>query len=296
MLGIIPSASKTFEVGGRIDTNKPVEGKLYYDETGRLFIYSTSAKRSNPDVGFFPIWDGESTYITKFSNNRNISEITDISVGSISNNINKEKASDIKYRQMKSGDEDVLRPSISLTDNMFTQIIKTIICQNNWTMLDISNMCKGKLSSTQLDNLYSSLVKISFMRMERWNIWTDIILRVSYKLTVYKGEKQLLSFTHPGDTFDTGIVKYNNIVKDQMDPFNKTVRILMVMENINKSTIKGNEEVDAYTINNMFTTIMSDKTLSAQIFSRFIKVAKLQFTVEMFNHAGESILTYEEGA
>ena len=294
MIGIIPSASKTFEVMGDFNCRNPIEGKLYYDDDGRLYMYSKSNRRSNPSTGYFPVWDGENTYTTKFSNIRNISEITNITLKSISEKIDVDTATDIKFRQRKSTDEEILRPTIQSSDNMFTQVIKSVINKHNWTMLDLFDMTSPKMDINIIDNLYTSLQKISFMRIERWNLWVDIILHLHYELNVFKGSKTLISYKYPENTFDTGIVKYNNIIQEKANAFNKIVRILCIMENISKATLRENTEVDSYTINNMFTTIMSNKALSSQLFSRFIHISGLSYQMKVFNNKKELLVDYKE--
>ena len=296
MIGIIPSSNKTFEVYGDFNSKNLVEGKLYYDDDGRLFYYSTTSKRSNPSTGYFPIWDGHDTYFTKFSVNHNISEVTSMSVSSIANNMNNEKAMDILYRQNKSKDEDVLKPEIKGTDNMFTQVIKAVLLKYKCTIQEIVAMSAPKMSQTAIENLYSSLIKISFMRIERWNVWVDIILHLHYELTVYKENKLLLSYKYPENKFDTGIVNYDSIVGSKSDPFTKIVKILLIMENINKSSIRDlSTDVDSYTVNNMFTTIMSDKPLSAQLFSRFIRITGLSYNIKVYNKENDLLVDYKEG-
>ena len=87
-------------------------------------------------------------------------------------------------------------------------------------------------------------------------------------------------------------VKYNNIARSKMDPLKKIVKILMVMENISKADLKS-DEVDAYTINNMMTTINGAKPLSAQIFSRFLRMTGMDYTVNMYRE-GDLIFTYQD--
>ena len=59
MVGIIPSSNKTFEIYGDFNSSNLVEGKLYYHPSDkRLYFYSLKEKRSNPNTGFFPVWDG----------------------------------------------------------------------------------------------------------------------------------------------------------------------------------------------------------------------------------------------
>ena len=53
MIGIIPGNTKTYEVNGSFNDDNLVEGKLYYDPTDeRLYYYSLSETRSNPENGY----------------------------------------------------------------------------------------------------------------------------------------------------------------------------------------------------------------------------------------------------
>lgn len=159
-------------------------------------------------------------------------------------------------------------------------------------MVDLVDMSSPKLSQKVIENYYSALTKITFMRLDKWNIWINVILHVSYSIEVTKGSKKLLTYQYPSDTFDTGIVKYDNIVASEDDPFKKIIKILMVMENINKNSLRS-EEVDDYTINNMLTTLNGKKALSAQLFSRFIRMANLSYTIKIYDN-GTQIFEYKE--
>ena len=102
-----------------------------------------------------------------------------------------------------------------------------------------------------------------------------------------------MSYKYPEDKFDTGIVKYNDIAKSSDDPFKRIIKILMVMENINKSSLKS-DNVDDYTVNNMVTTINGKKPLSAQLFSRFISMAKLSYSMTIYDRYDKFIFEYKE--
>ena len=66
----------------------------------------------------------------------------------------------------------------------------------------------------------------------------------------------------------------------------------MISENITKNTLSG-EDVDDYTINNMMTTINGKKALSSQLFSRFIRMAKLSYTITIYDNDKE-LFKYKE--
>lgn len=296
MLGIIPSGSKTFEVEGYF--NAPggdlVEGKLYCDpKDGRIYYYSKTNTRPNPDTGYFPIWDGKNKYITKFSKKKYIgADVTTTDLSKMASGLNREIANQVILERRRNESGEPLQPAITDEDNMFTQCVKGIITNKKMTMFDLySNACPP-LTKRTIDNYYSSLIKIAFMRLDKWHIWINTILKVRYVITVKKGRKQLLTYTYPDDVFDTGVVKYDAIAKSSNDPLKKIIQILMVMENITKQSLKS-DEVDDYTINNMFTTLTSDKAMSAQLFGRFIRMAGLSYKVNIFDRE-QMIFEYKE--
>ena len=294
MIGIIPSNSKTFEVYGSFNTDNPIEGKLYYDpKSDRLFLYSKVENRANPRTGYFPVWDGKQTYISNFAIEKYFSkDVTKIDINTISANINKDVAEKVLYKQRRSENNDILKPQLSDGDNMFTQCIKGVINAKEITMVDLIDMATPKLSEKIVENYYSALVRITFMRLDKWTIWIDNILHVNYILDVFKDDKKLLSYKYPKNEFDTGIVKYDSITNGDDDPFKKIIKILMVMENITKTTLKS-DEVDDYTINNMMTTINGKKSLSSQLFSRFIRMAELSYVITIYD-GKKVIFEYKE--
>lgn len=283
MIGIIPSTNKTFVVEGMFGDKPFEEGKLYVDpESKRVYMYSLKEKRSNPNTGYFPIWDGSKTYISKFSNEKYLDkDVTKTDIASLGASINKDVANNILYQQRRSDNDDILQPQLMDGDNMFTQCIKGILNVKKLTMVDLVDMSNPRLSEKIISNYYSALTKITFMRLDKWNIWIDVILHLNYTVIVYKDDKKLLSYEYPKDKFDAGIVKYDNITKTKDDPFKKIIKILMIMENINKNSLRS-KEVDDYTINNMLTTLNSNKSLSSQLFSRFIRMANLSYDVKIF--------------
>ena len=133
------------------------------------------------------------------------------------------------------------------------------------------------------------------MRMEKWNVWLSNILHLSYILTVYKNGKMTVQYKWPKDVFDTGVVKYQSIAETNDDPLKKIIKILMTKENISKATLRESNDTDDYTINNMMTTLNSDKPMSSQLFSRFIRMTGLAYTVELFDAKDNKIFVYKEG-
>lgn len=284
MIGIIPSISKTFIVESMFGDQPFEEGKLYVDpKTKRVYMYSLIETRSNPKTGYFPIWDGKKYHISKFSNEKYLDrDVTKTDIILLGSNISKNIADNILYHQRKSSNNTILQPQLSDDDNMFTQCIKGILNVKKLTLVDLVDMSSPKLSEKTISNYYSALTKIAFMRLDKWNVWINVILHLKYTIIVYKDDRKLLSYEHPREIFDTGIVKYDNIIKTKDDPFKKIIKILMIMENINKNSLRS-KEVDDYTINNMITTLNSDKALSAQLFSRFIRMANLSYYTKIFD-------------
>ena len=296
MIGIIPSSNKTFEVYGSLSDKNLIEGKLYYDEEengGRVYFYSTTETRSNPRTGYYPIWNGKDKFVSSFSNEKYLwKDVIKIDTASMSSTINKDVADKVLYMQRKSENDEILKPAISDEDNMFTQCIKGIITAMNITMIDLVDMTSPSLQEKIVEGYYNSLNKITFMRFDKWNIWIDVILHVKYSVEVFKGEKRLVKYDYPSNKFDTGIVKYDQITSSKDDQFKKIIKIIMIIENINKNSLRSSE-VDDYTINNMMTTLSGTKPLSAQLFSRFIRMAGLNYTIKIFKDDKE-IFEYHE--
>jgi hypothetical protein len=292
MIGIIPSSSKTFEVAGMFNCETLKEGQLYVDPAdNRVYYYSTSLNRSCPLSGFFPIWDGKTKLVSKFSNEKYLDkDVIRTNVTDMLSKINTSVAKNIRYLHRRSSASEILKPTISDGDNMFTQVIKGIILKKELTIVDLIDM--SGLQEKYVNNYYSALTKIAFMRMERWVIWVSQIFHLRYVLTVYKDDKKLMSYSFPDDEYDTGQVSYSNITRTDDDSFKKIVKILMIMKNITKADLRS-DEVDDYTINNMLTTLGTKKPLSAQLFSRFIRMADLGYTVEMFEN-DQLLFEYKE--
>ena len=294
VIGIIPSVDKTFEICGDFNTDDLVEGKLYYDPASmRVYYYSTVETRSNPNTGYFPVWNGKQTYVTSFSKEKYFDkDVTKVDLASMSSSINKDVADKIIYQHRKSDCSEILHPPISDGDNMFTQCVKGTISAMNITMIDLIDMAKPKINQKVVEGYYSALMKISFMRIDKWNIWIDSILHVNYTVEVFNDIRRLILYKYPSNKFDTGIVKYDDVINTNEDPFKKIIKVLMVMENINKSSLRSGE-VDDYTINNMMTTLNSNKPLSAQLFSRFIRMAKLSYNIKIY-HKEKMIFEFKE--
>lgn len=295
LIGVIPSVNKTFEVYGDFNVSDPKEGNIYYHpDTKRLFMYSASETRSNPSTGYFPVWNGSTTYISSFSKEKYFpTDVVLVDMNKLSSAVNKQTAERIRYTQRKSDNNTILKPQISDSDNMFTQCVKGTISAMEITMIDLVDMAKPKFDPKIIEGYYASLAKISFMRIDKWNIWVNQILHIGYNVDVFKGKKKLVHYEYPKQKFDTGIVKYNDILATGDDQFKKIIKILMVMENINKTALRS-EDVDDYAINNMMTTLNSNKPLSAQLFSRFIRMAKLSYKITIYGKDGTKLFEFKE--
>lgn len=294
MVGVIPSSNKTFEIYGDFNSTELVEGKLYYHPSDkRLYFYSLIENRSNPNTGFFPVWNGREIFKSQFSNEKYFDkDAINMTIDTMCSTIDKDIADQVLYNQRRSNNDEILRPQISDGDNMFTQCVKGVINAKEVSMIDLVDMSSPKLSQKQIENYYSALTKITFMRIDKWDIWVNVILHISYDINVYKGDKKLISYHYPKNDFDTGIIKYDNIISSNDDQYKKIIKILMIMENINKSDLKS-DEVDDYTINNMMTTLNGSKALSAQLFSRFIRMAELTYQVIIYDQ-GKQIFEFRE--
>ena len=295
MIGIIPSASSTYEVEGSFDTENPIAGKIYYNKDNRIYYYSTTDKRSNPKTGYFPIWDGKKTYVSSFSNEKYFDkDVVFPDVNALAKTIDTKMASKIMYRQRLSESNAKLKPVITDEDNMFTQVIKGTICNLDITKVDLGDWTAGTIITPKLvDNYYASLSKVTMMRMERFHVWMDLILHLHYIIRIFKNNKKVIEYKWPEDKFETGIVRYDDIVKRDDDPLKKLVKIIMVKENINKADLRT-EEVDDYTVNNMITTIHGTKPLSAQIFCRFMRLTSLTFSLSVYDKKNKLIFEYKE--
>jgi hypothetical protein len=131
------------------------------------------------------------------------------------------------------------------------------------------------------------------MRLEKWNIWVDVILKLKYILKVYRGDELLLTLEHPSDTFTTTDGKqYPKIAKRKCDVFKRAVLILMECANIDKKDLRA-DHIDDYTVNNMMTMLNGSKAMSSQLFSRFIHMAGLTYTVVMYDD-DKLIFEYKE--
>ena len=225
--------------------------------------------------------------MSKYSKEKYLSDVIAWNVDKMISGIDADVANDIRYKQRISINGATLRPELGSSDNMFTQIIKSILYDKNMSIIDLIDI--SGLSENIIESYYSALTKIAFMRLERWNIWINQIFKLSYKLTIRNSNRNLLIYDYPNNIFDCGD-EYPDIINSKDDPFKKAVKIIIEKENITKESLRS-EEHDDYTINNIMSTITTNKTLSAQLFSRFMKMANLNYIMEMYED-NKLIFTY----
>jgi len=293
MVGItIDANGETYIVSGSFDSGYYIEGNLYYHpETKQLFYYSKTEKRSNPTTGFYPIWDGENTYVTKYSIKEYYpKDVMKIDTTDLVKDLSASKAHEIVQQQQRSMSAGPLSFQITDEDNFFTQCIKEILNQKEYTLVDLIQMTKPSLSEKVLSNYCNALSKISFMRLDKWHIWLHNILHLSYGVTIYHDDRKIISFKEPNEFEVVG--PYDKILKSKMDPFKKLIKVTMLEECIDKSDLRG-DGIDEYTINNMMTILTGTKPVSAQLFSRFIRMAGLSFQMDVYEK-DQIILTYRE--
>ena len=293
MVGItIDANGETYIVSGSFDSGYYIEGNVYYHpDTKRLFYYSKTERRSNPKTGFYPIWDGENLYITQHSVEEYYpSDVMSINTTDLVKKLSASKAQEIIHQQQRSMSGGQLSFQITDEDNFFTQCIKEILNKKGYTIVDLVQQTNPPLSEKIISNYCGALSKISFMRLDKWHIWLHNILHLSYGVTIYNDDRQIISYREP-DLFEI-TAPYEKILKSKMDPFKKLIRITMLEECINKSDLRG-DGIDEYTINNMMTILTGTKPVSAQLFSRFIRMAGLSFELNVYEKDA-CILTYRE--
>lgn len=288
MLGVIPGINKTYVIEDYFCDN-PIEGKLYIDPVDdRVYMYSTKEHRSNPSTGFFPLWNGKDKIISRFSNNRSSKELIKIDLSLLSKSITKDTADIIRSKIINVDDKSCLEPQILNEDNIFTQCIKGVIINQKLSLTDITNIT-DKFDEKTIQIFYTSLIKITFMRLEKWYAWVNDILKLTYDVTIYKDDKEVLKYHHPSGEFE---LTDDPLIYSIDDGFKKIIKILINKFQINKDVMR-NEDTDEYTINNMWAIILRPKKLSGQIFSRFIKLAGLSCRIDMKKDE-EIIFTYKE--
>ena len=291
MIGIIPGTNKTFVVSGYFCSD-PIEGQLYVDpQSKRVFVYSKEQTRSCVDNGFFPVWDGQKKIITGFSNFKTLDDVLKFDLESLGKSIDEETAENVILEQKKHNSGNALDPVITNDDNFFTKCIKGVILTKKLSFNDLVENSSAGVSEKFVNIYYSSLVKTAFMRLDKWYNWVTAILHLDYKITVFEDNKELISYQFLSNEFKTEFTEVLSKVETK-DPLKKLVKFIIKLKNIVKEQFKS-EEIDEYKINNMFTIINGSKPMSAQIFSRFINLAELDFVVEM-KEDGQTIFSIKE--
>ncbi len=284
MLGIIPSGTKTYNVISHIGSDNLIEGSIYVDNSdGRLYMYTTKYSRSNPSNGFFPIWNGVDKLVSQFSNEKYFDkDVLKFDICDIASTIDDDKASELIYKSKISDKRMILKSDINSEDNMFTQCIKGVLNKKEYTIVDLENM-SSNIAVNQIETLFNALNRITFMRLDKWFIWVNDILHLSYIINLYHNDECVLEYKYPSDEFIIKNNNYDNIVSNGGDHFKKIIKIAMKMFNINKTDLRS-DDIDDYTINNLITTIDSPtKPISAQIFGRFIRMAGMSYKISLFH-------------
>ena len=294
MIGIVPGTTKTYEIDGDFHCPTPIEGKLYYDpKTGRLYYFSTHETRSSPSTGYYPIWDGTHTYISKFSNEKYFDDCVKMDLDNLCHAIDPAMADSIRYNQRRTEYQELLKPEIINEDNFFTQIVKGCICAMDVTMVDLFDLASPKLTHEQIETMYSSLSKITLMRMDKWLIWMNSILHKAFTFGVYKDDALVVQYEYPQNSYSVSDASCQEILSSKDDFLKKLIKITMVKTNLNKSDLRS-DTTDEYTINNLMTSLNGNKPLSAQLFSRFMDMANYSYLITILNEDGSVLFTFKD--
>ena len=291
MIGIVPGTNKTFSVADYF-CEKPVEGNLYIDPVSkRIFYYSEKETRSCPTTEFFPVWDGKTKYISKFSVTKYEKDVIPMDINVMGKSINKEMAEQITENLKKCNSLNPLEPEIDPNDNIFTKCVKGVILNKGLALQDLVEMSQPQMDEKAIGVFYSSLVKTSYMRLDKWDVWVMNILHIEYDISIFDGDELLVKYHCPSNEFsciDEDILSETEC----NDPLKQIVKILIKLKDITKDQFKS-DDIDEYTVNNMFTIINSNKKLSGQIFSRFVSMAELACKIDVYMD-GELIYSLEE--
>lgn len=300
VLGIVPTADVTYEVYGPISGGDFVEGKLYFNDKGELFYYTTKTTRPNPSTGWFPIWDGNRGYKSLYVKSRKYpKDVIKNDIQELSNSITKDKAEKIIEHSKSVEDTKILEPQIQDGDGMFTQCVKGIINKYHVTISDLYEMAKPAFTRAQIETYYTSLNKIKQMRLNKWDDWMRKILHLHYIMEVYKDKELVIKYEYPiakVEVFHDGkdvTEEYKDIIDQKLDAFKTIIKILMKMYNLDKARLKS-DQIDDYTVNNMMTTINADKPVSSQLFSRFMKMARAGFVITIYDIKDKEVFKYQE--
>lgn len=299
MESIVVCKNNTYPVEGMF-SNQMEEGKLYIDpKSKRIYCYTTMTQVVGDASHHFPIYDGKHFFDSVRSYKKYESDVISTDVTDMASSISEKDREDMEYRSKAVLYGDILEPEISDSDNIYSQCIKGILLHKKYNLLDLSIMSNPKLTVEEISNLYQSLHKIAFMREKKFMIWMNQILHMDYKVNCYDSNSdQLLLTYHSIDkryefyhkNNDGHREEYDEILKKSWDPFKKMINLIIKMKNYKKADFNVNTE-SAYTINNMMTTIFGDKSVSAQIFSRFMRIINLPFDIVIYDK-DDIVFTY----
>lgn len=299
MESIVVCKNNTYPVEGMF-SNQMKEGKLYIDpKSKRIYCYTTTTQVVGAASHHFPIYDGKHFFDSVRSYKKYESDVISTDVTDMASSISEKDREDMEYRSKAVLYGDILEPEISDSDNIYSQCIKGILLHKKYNLLDLSIMSNPKLTVEEISNLYQSLHKIAFMREKKFMIWMNQILHMNYNVNCYDGDSdqpiltyhsmdQRYEFYHKND--DSHKEEYDEILKKSWDPFKKMINLIIKMKNYKKADFNVNTE-SAYTINNMMTTIFGDKSVSAQIFSRFMRIINLPFDIIIYDK-DDIVFTY----
>ena len=299
MESIVVCKNNTYSVEGMFSP-KMEEGKLYIDpKSKRIYCYTTTTQVVGDTSHHFPIYDGKHFFDSVRSYKKYESDVISTDVTNMASSISEKDREDMEYRSKAVLYGDILKPEISDSDNIYSQCIKGILLHKKYNLLDLSIMSHPKLTVEEISNLYQSLHKISFMREKKFMIWMNQILHMNYEVNCYdtNSDKLLLTYHSIDKRYEfhvpvdeTHQKEYDDILKKSWDPFKKMINLIIKMKNYKKADFNINTE-SAYTINNMMTTIFGDKSVSAQIFSRFMRIINLPFDIVIYDK-DDIVFTY----
>lgn len=294
MIGIIPGSTKTYEIMGDFNSAEKEEGKLYFDpKDNRLYMFSEIETRSSPRSGYFPIWNGKQKFVSKFSNMKYFDDsIPKVGIDELCNSLDNETADRVRRNQRRTDHQDLLKPEIFNEDNFFTQIIKGTISAMNVSIFDLIEEASPKLNATIVESMYNSLSKITLMRLDKWLIWMNSILHKSFVFTIVSKGKVILEYTYPQNEFSVNDDRVKSILESKDDFLKKIIKIVMITEEVNKNDLRS-ETTDEYTINNLMTSLNGSKPLSAQLFSRFMRMAHFSYTIDVMDN-GDCIFEFKD--
>jgi hypothetical protein len=309
MLGIVPGVDQTFIVEGTIqDTTEFIHGRLYVDDQDdRLYMCLLGpSKRISAETGFFPVFDGKFKYSGKFANEKYFSkDARSFDLGEMIEKVDEATRNEVETTQKHCSDNEPLEPCIRESDNAFTQCVKKVIEQKGYTLTQLSEM--SLMSDKMIKNKYTVLNKISFMRLDQFEIWIKSIFHMNFVVTVKDAEgKFLVKYkTNGSDTFETNSPEKSNVpimvitTNEEIDFMKKLIHIMMYVKDITKAQLHDEEDKadSAIKVNNLLVLLNGTnpiKPFSAQLFSRFIKMVGYSYTIDILED-GQEIFTYMEG-